>query len=221
MQRIDIRELPISDWGDIETSHGNFEETTQRIKRALKEVAFAERYLFIGGDHTITIPIISFFSEKIRKYVHLDAHADFEDSYLGSKYTHGSVLRRVGEIIGWEKIVLVGLRSVSKNAMRELEEYGVEYYTSLEIREDPRILEQKLQSADYISLDIDVIDPPYAPEVANPEPLGLEPLQLIKALINVRPKIVDVVEVVPKDHTSITAILAATIIREVLIAMTK
>lgn len=221
LQGIDIRNLDISDWGDVEVSFGNFEETSERVEHALKELSFAEKYLFIGGDHTITLFTINFFRGEVRKYVHLDAHGDFEDTYLGSRYTHDSVLRRIGEILGWENICLLGVRSLSQKAHRELENLGIEYYTSLEIKENPEILRDNLRNADYISIDIDVIDPAYAPEVANPEPLGLAPVEIINGLLETKPKFVDVVEAVPRDHTSITAILAATLIREILIILSK
>ena len=219
IQGIDIRDLDISDWGDVEVSYGNFEETNRRVQRVLKELSFANKFLFIGGDHTITIFTTYFFRNRIRRYVHIDAHADFEDKYLGSKYTHDSVLRRVGEFLGWERIVLLGLRSVSRKAHSELDSFGVEYYTTFDIQEDPSILTKELRRADYVSIDMDIIDPAYAPEVGNPEPLGLDPGTLINSILQADPLFMDIVEIAPKNHSSVTAILAATLIREALIKM--
>ncbi len=218
--RTDVRETDASDWGDVEVSFGDFRETKRRIHEVLRSVK-SNKYVFLGGDHTTTFFIVSFFGEKIRNYVHLDAHADFEDEYLGSKFNHDCVLRRVGEILGWDKIKLIGLRSVSEKALSDLEAYGVEYYTIYDILDNRNILGDVLSKADYISIDMDVFDPAFAPEVSNPEPFGLDPNELFLVINKINPTIVDLVEVVPKDINSITSILAASILREIIIVMDK
>ena len=213
----DIRATDASDWGDIEVSFGDFAETKRRVHNVLNNIS-SEKYVFIGGDHSITFFITSFFRKKISNYVHLDAHADFEDSYLGSKINHNCVLRRVGEILGWERIKLVGLRSVSEKALSDLKKFGVEYYTIYEVS-DSDVLCDILSKADYISIDMDVFDPAFAPEVGNPEPFGLDPKKLFFCIRKINPKIVDLVELIPNSPNSITAILAASILREIIIAM--
>jgi len=214
----DVREADVSDWGDLIVSHGDFNETKRRFHETLEGLA-ASRYVFIGGDHTITIFSIPFLKNKVRRYVHLDAHADFEDSYLGSKYNHDCVLRRVGELLGWDKIVLVGLRSVSKKGLKDLKEIGIEYYTSIEVEENPEILCDILSRADYISIDMDVFDPAYAPEVGNPEPLGLSPQKVFKCIKKIDPVAIDITEAIPTKLNSQTAILAASLLREIIIVM--
>lgn len=216
----DVRECDASDWGDIEVSWGNYELTSNNVKEGLKKIG-AEKYVFIGGDHSITIFLAYFFKNKIRKYVQLDAHADFENEYRGYKFNHATVLRRVGEILGWENVTLIGLRSVSKKAMKELETFGIQYYTTFDVLDDPDILKREVKDADYVSIDMDVFDPSFAPEVGNPEPLGISPKDLLPAVHTWRPIVVDIVEVVPRSINSITAILAASLIREIIIAMSK
>ncbi len=213
----DVRRTNASDWGDIEVSFGDFNETKKRIHSVLNSVP-AEKYVFIGGDHSITIFITSFFRNRIKNYVHLDAHADFEDSYLGSRINHNCVLRRVGELLGWSKIKLVGLRSVSKSALSDLRKLGVEYYKSFDLTEND-VLCDLLKEADYLSIDMDVFDPAFAPEVGNPEPFGLDPRMLLACLKKMSPRIVDLVELTPRAPDSVTAILAASILREIIITM--
>jgi len=216
--RKDVRDCNVSDWGDIEVSYGNYRETERHVIDTLREIN-AEKLILIGGDHSISIFSVNFFSKKIRKYVQLDAHGDFDDSYLNSKYTHSSTLRRIGEILGWENIVLLGLRSISRKTLEDLEKLGVKYYTSADIERDPSILTKEMKDADYISLDMDFFDIAYAPEVGNPEPLGLSPQIFINNIREINPRYFDIVEARPKSAESTTAILAATILREVIIKM--
>ena len=214
----DVRECNASDWGDIEVSFGDFEETFRRVERVINKLG-DKKFVFLGGDHSITIMTVSVLRKNIRRYVHLDAHSDFEDSYLGSKFNHDTVLRRVGEILGWDKITLLGVRSMSKKAHHDLKELGVEFYTNIEIKDNPDILRDFLKKADYISLDMDFFDPSIAPEVGNPEPMGLKAEDLILTIKDWNNKYFDVVEGTPKNPGSITAILAATLLREIIIRM--
>lgn len=213
----DVRTIDASDWGDIEVSFGDFTETKRRIHSVLSNVP-SEKYVFIGGDHSITFFIISFLGKRIKNYVHLDAHADFEDMYLGSKINHNCVLRRIGEVLGWERIKLVGLRSVSEKALSDLKKFGVEYYTINDISNNDTLCDV-LSSADYISIDMDIFDPAFAPEVGNPEPFGLNPKNFLICVNKINPRIVDLVELAPRSPSSITAILAASILREIIITM--
>jgi len=214
----DVRRTNASDWGDIIVSFGDFDESRKRFEEVIRKVR-AEKYVFIGGDHTVTLFPIYFFRGKIRKYIHLDAHADFEHTYLGSKYNHDCVLRRIGEILGWENIILAGVRSVSEKALSELKKLGVEYYTTFDIENQPDLLCDLIKRVDYVSIDMDLFDPAYAPEVGNPEPLGLNPKILFKCITHANPIFVDIVEVTASSIVSPTAILAATILREMIIVM--
>jgi len=218
--RKDVRDLSISDWGDIEVSVGDFMKTKKRVFDVLRGIN-AEKYLFLGGDHSVTIITVDFLKDKIKRYVHVDAHADFEDEYLGNKFSHDSTLRRVGEMIGFEKITLLGFRSASIKELKALEDFEVETYSIFDILDDEEILPNVLKKADYLSIDIDVFEPSYAPEVGNPEPFGFTPIQFIKHIREISPRYVDIVEVTTTKMESITAILAATIAREILIAMNK
>lgn len=213
-----VSDFPISDWGDVEVIYGDFQGTMKRVHRALT-IINAKRYAFLGGDHSITVMTVSYLREKIKKYVHIDADPDFEDSYRGFKYYHGCALRRVGEIIGYEKIVLVGYRATTPEELKNLENYGIEMYSTYEILEDESILKEVLQKADYLSLDMDVFDPSYAPEVGTPEPFGLPPSLFLHYIQYSKPRFVDIVELTTSRLDSITATLAAGILRELLIAM--
>ena len=220
LHRADIRSFSISDWGDLDVVFGDFKMTKERLHKALKGVE-AEKFFFFGGDHSITIMTIDFFKENVRKYVHLDADADFQSKKFEEKFGHETVLRRVGEAIGYENVVLIGYRTTTEDELRELEREGIEAYSSYEILEDENVLRKHLREADYISLDLDVFDPAYAPEVGTPEPFGLDPKILLEELTKIKAKYFDIVELVTTNINSRTAILAAAIAREVLISMAK
>lgn len=215
-----VSEFSISDWGDVEVVYGDFHKTQQLVHKAL-DLINAEKYLFLGGDHSITIMTVSYLHNRVETYVHVDADPDFEESYQGFRYSHGCTLRRVGEIIGFEKVILVGYRATLPEELKALEDFGVEAYSTYDIYEDESILKNAFKKADYLSLDLDVFDPAYVPEVGTPEPFGLTPQQFLRNIKYLQPKFVDIVELTTTRLNSITAVLAAGIAREILIAMNR
>ena len=215
LYQVDIRECSISDWGNIDVSHGDFRETLRRCNHVIKSITTRQRYIFLGGDHTISLITASIFRDSIDKCVILDAHADFYDEYQGNKYSHACTSKRLGELLGFENISIIGIRSMSRQSKRNLEEFGVEYYTIFDIRDDETILMEHLKKADYISIDMDFFDPSIIPSVACPEPLGYDLKSFIRTIPKIKAKIVDIAEIVPKDPFDLSAIVTATILREI------
>ncbi|MCR8433476.1 MAG: arginase family protein [Crenarchaeota archaeon] len=213
-----VSEFPISDWGDVEVIHGGFLETMQKVREALGTIG-AKKYLFLGGDHSITIMTLQHLHNQVKMYVHIDADPDFEDTYQELKYSHGCTLRRAGELLGYDRVVLLGYRTGIPEELKALEEFGVEAYSTYDILENEAVLKDIFKKADYISLDLDVFDPAYAPDVGTPEPFGLPPNLLLRYLKYLRPKFADIVELTGGELRSTTATLAAAIARELLIAM--
>ena len=200
-------------------SPGDFQQTKKRVLKVLN-IINPKRLLVLGGEHTITTITIEWLSKKHDiYYVHVDAHSDFEEKYLGNKWSHACVLRRIFEILGGERICLLGLRSTSKNALEDLENQGIRYYTSFEIIEDEKIILNEFKKANAISIDVDVFDISFAPDVSCPEPFGLSPFMIVNALLKSKPIYIDIVEVTAKIPTNITAILAATVARESIITL--
>ncbi len=218
IQKKNVLELSISDWGNVDVFHGNFEGTRRQIIYDMSKMkeAGVERFFVIGGEHSITPVLVEFLKPK--KVAVLDAHLDFEEEWLGIKHSHACATRRVSEIVGIENVAVFGARSFSQAEERDAKELGLEFYTSFEIFEDPKIL-LKLKKFDYISIDMDVFDPSFAPEVGNPEPFGLNPWEVIKYLTKAKAEHADLVEAAPKSGTSSTAALANALAREVLIML--
>ncbi len=214
LYRRDIRECDISDWGNINVSFGDFGETLKRVKNVLGSIN-AQKYLLLGGEHTISIMVVNTFAERIKKYVQLDAHPDFYENYEGNKFSHACVARRIGETIGFDRITIIGIRSFSKQNIMDLEEFGVRYYTILDVYDDPSILKKEIRSADYLSIDMDFFDPAYVPEVSCPEPMGYNIRDFLMMIPGIGARIVDVTEVVPQSPFDISSITTAILLREI------
>lgn len=211
---------------------GNLQEMG-RSEGMVKEVGDFSRLLvaedkitvMLGGEHSITAPCVRAHGRP--GYVVLDAHMDFRESYLGDGNSHACVTRRVVEKVGVNRCLAVGVRSYSKEEADAMEDLGPKHFTSYDVLDGglDGILEafEDLPEVVYLSLDMDVVDPAYAPAVGNPEPFGLTPLhikQIIGALGD-RISGFDITEVSPPWDDGITAALGARFVREVLAVLQK
>ncbi|MEM1683512.1 MAG: agmatinase [Ignisphaera sp.] len=227
MTGIDVESIGFEDVGDVVLSPGDMQSSLKRIEYVVRELLEdKDRILIaIGGEHTITLPIFkSLASERSQCLVVLDAHADLRDEYLGSRYNHATVIRRTIEETK-SRIILIGARALSRE---EIEAYHQlkEYITIIRVWQGnihsniEKELLHELESCSrlHISIDMDILDPTYAPGVQTPEPLGLDPATLLKILslvANNRVRVIDLVEVSPiYDQSDVTSFLAAKIIIE-------
>lgn len=174
----------------------------------------------MGGDHACNIPIVQLFDKDI-SLISIDAHLDSRDEYMGEKNSHACITRRASEHIGTENVFVLGVRSISEE---ELEMEGpVPYIDAYQIHEKgmewavKKALESVKNEKVYLTLDIDGIDPAYAPGTGTQEPFGLHPLDVKKALNMIGDRLIgfDVMEVCPPaDPSGITSNLAARLIIE-------
>ena len=168
---------------------------------------------FIGGDHSITLPILEASSKPFDVFW-FDAHADAYDVYK-HKLSHATVLRRVSELHRCRNIYLIGYR------FKKIKE-EVEFLKKSDKVQVIKVkdIKKKHSKRYYVTIDIDVLDPVYAPGVDHPVPKGMKPAQLINAIKQLKKGNligVDLVEVVPdNDYTGITTHNAAEIIKEFL-----
>jgi agmatinase len=172
----------------------------------------------LGGEHLATLPLVEVVAKRHPQLivVQLDAHTDLRDTYLGERLSHATVLRRVAEQVGIERVWQYGVRSGTQEEFS----FARHLYGELPTGGAP------LPPADapvYLTVDIDVADPAYAPGTGAPEPGGptaREVLQAVRRLAVERQVVaLDVMEVSPGwDPAGITASLAAKVVREVLIA---
>ena len=219
------------DYGDVAVLPGYIEDTYARTVNELTPLVKADVVPFVlGGDHSITLPVLRAIAAHHGPValVHFDSHNDTEDNYAGKLYYHGTPFRRAVEekLLDVEHSIQIGIRG-SVCAKQELEEaraLGFQALPMTAIREQglPAIIEtirkRVATSKIFISFDIDVVDPAYAPGTGTPEVGGLsswEALTLVRGLQGLQVVGGDLVEVIPAfDPTAITALLAATIVYE-------
>lgn len=224
-QRRILADVEIRDAGDVDIVPTLGEESFERITQAVR--ALRERGIFVvslGGDHSITPAILQAFEGKALHLVHFDAHLDFMPQLGGATRTHGSPIRRATELPQVKGLTQLGIRTIvsGEEDFHAARRYGSRVVTTEDLLTgaDPSSLFQEGEEV-YLSLDIDVFDPAFAPGTGFPEPGGLsfhEVRKVLKALVH-RCRIVgmDVVEVNPYlDGAGITALLAARLVLDTL-----
>lgn len=184
--------------------------------------------IFLGGDHSITCYLVKRLLETgaISSVIVIDAHADFRDSYRGNRYSNASAMRRIADLIGFEQVIELGVRSASEEEYRELNG-RIRLYDAAVIRERGVAwltgeLGKEAEKKTYLSIDIDVLDPGIAPGVEHPEPCGLalpELIALLRGVLATRDVVAsDVVEVNPRLDcgNALTSLHAARVVFELL-----
>ncbi|MBW9141502.1 MAG: agmatinase [Candidatus Aramenus sp.] len=219
--------LNACDLGDVNVIPGYILDTMKVIEESVYEVLTKRRLVpFIaGGDHSITLPVLRAMYKVYGKInlVHLDSHYDFWDTYWGKKYTHGSWLRRALEEGLLKDVIQAGIRAstFSKEDLEDKRRLGIKSFTIRELKLRPEEVIKEVNSLEgptYVSLDIDVVDPAFAPGTGTPEVGGLTSFEIIELIRAMRfKKLVgfDVVEVSPPyDLSELTTMLASNLIYE-------
>ncbi|MGC8708758.1 MAG: agmatinase [Thermoplasmata archaeon] len=217
-----FREKSLVDYGDIRISN-NTEETIHNIEDELLRIVGKSRVLISGGDHLITYPVLrALYREYGRiNLLHFDAHLDSWKNVNGSKLNHGTWLRKTVEDGLVKTVYQVGLRG-SMYSERDLEFQNQHGIRVISVRDFKRIGIEKMaeeinkiicEEKFYITIDIDVVDPAFAPGTGVPEPGGLSSYELMELLRGLEFNNFmggDIVEVSPPyDVSDITSILAA------------
>jgi agmatinase len=220
----DVEDVPIEDLGDLNvlTDAG---ATTDLLQKVVAEVVSENKFpIVLGGEHTITYGSVRAFDETA--LISFDAHLDLRDEYLGNKLSHAAFMHRLCEFLGPERIFEIGSRAVCPEELNFAKESGVKYLTSRDVLKIgiTGVLSKLRDWASpfdriYVTVDMDILDPSYAPGVGNPVPEGLSPTMLLDVLQRIcGPKVVglDVVEVSPSYDSGLTAIQAANIVYNVI-----
>lgn len=230
---LDVEDLKLHDLGDLHISTDT-KNTLGTLQSVITDIVKAGKTpITIGGEHTITLGIVNGMGADISKkaVVSFDAHLDLRDEFLGLRTSHTTFMRRINEEARPAKIVEVGTRAVCKEELAYAKKAKIEFLTSQQIRkegneETARQLEHKLAECRglYLSVDMDVLDPAFAPAVQNPEPDGIDTNALLNILCRVCGKGTigfDVVEVAPQYDNGVSAIQAAKTIFEMLCCLEK
>jgi agmatinase len=230
---IDVEDLKLHDLGDLHISTDT-EKTLERTAMVTKDILEAGKTpAIIGGEHTITLGVVKGLGDKASKtaIVSFDAHLDLRNEFMGLKLSHTTFMRRINEKIKPGKIIEVGTRAVCKEELDYAKKAKIEFFTAQQIRKEgsQRIAEQLREKLSryrnvYLSIDMDVLDPAYAPAVQNPEPEGIETHTLFDILYGIcdkRATCFDVVEIAPNYDHGTSAIQGAKTIFEILCYLEK
>ena len=228
------------DFGDLPVVAGYIEDTYARIEAALSPlIAAGVVPVLMGGDHSITLPELRAVAKTHEPValIHFDSHTDTNDQYFGKPYYHGSPFRRAVEenILLPEKSVQIGMRGsvYSRDAYEDSAELGFQVITMaaariMGLRKLAETISERVgREKVFVTFDIDVVDPAFAPGTGTPEVGGFtsgEAIELVQGLKGLNLVGADVVEVLPAyDPAGITALLAANIMYEFLslIALNK
>lgn len=217
----------IYDFGDLEVVHGNFKKTCLKITETVSEILDMGMVpIVIGGDHSISYCITKALNEsdgfnfQNTTVIHFDAHMDLRDTYQEERYSHATVMRRIFEL-NPKEIIQIGVRSASEDEAAFAVD-NLTVFRSKDIMEGHEDLINYLKDIEgpiYLSFDMDVMDPAYAPEVGTPTTCGLDPKQVEELIYSLVDKEVigfDMVEVSSTKIGEITSLNAAKIIFDVL-----
>jgi agmatinase len=205
------------DLGDVDTS-GDADKTFLGIEKAILGILNKGAVPFIlGGDHSITYPVLKAFSKKYRvlDILHFDAHPDLYNDLYGDRLSHACPLARILDDGLARTLVQVGIRAATPGQREKASRYGVRMIEMADI-DSANFLQFK--NPLYLSFDLDVLDPAFAPGVSHREAGGLSTRQAIRIIQGLKARIIglDVVELNPsQDPAGITAPAAFKIIKEV------
>lgn len=204
------------DAGDLEFAEKDaFEAIESGVAALLRQ---GKRPVCLGGDHSITYPIMKAFAQHYVELTifHFDAHPDLYDEFEGNRLSHACPFARIMEAGLAKRLVQVGIRTMNGQQREQAQRFGVEV---VEMRDLPAYGKLKATGPVYISFDMDALDPAFAPGVSHREPGGMSVREAIAHLHAIAGTIVgaDVVEYNPvRDLGGVTATVAAKIVKEIL-----
>lgn len=199
------------DAGDI--SPASLDDVEDHVRSLM---AKGLRPISLGGDHSITYPIIRAVARENASLsiLHFDAHPDLYHDFRGNPHSHASPFARIMEEHLVQRLVQVGIRTMNGHQREQVKRFGVEVIEMKDLKPD---LELEFTTPVYISIDIDGLDPAFAPGVSHREPGGLSTRQMIDLIHSIKAQVIgaDIVEFNPKmDPTGMTASVCAKILKE-------
>lgn len=206
----DAGDLPLPE--DAEAAFAMIEKTIDSILESRR------RPVSLGGDHSITYPIVRSFARRFKDLtiIHFDAHPDLYNDFDGNRFSHASPFARIMEEKAAKRLIQVGIRTMNSHQRKQAEKFGVEVFPIGHAR---ALEEVKTWCPVYVTFDMDVLDPAYAPGVSHREPGGMTVREVLDHLHSITAAIVgaDIVEYNPsRDVSELTANVAGKILKELL-----
>ena len=214
---LNLEELAIEDFGPfVPSEYFDISGITE------KNLSRCHRLLTLGGDHSITFPILSSFRKQYPQLsiLQIDAHTDLYHIFQGDPYSHACPFARIMENSLADQLVQVGIRTTNDHQRSQIEKFNVEFIPAKEWNGTSEIPE--LRFPVYLSLDMDALDPAYAPGVSHHEPGGLSTRDVLRIINQIKVPIVgaDIVEYNPtRDLHGMTAAVAAKFLKEIIAQM--
>ena len=219
---VDLESVNVEDLGNTKHTVVATEVLDMIGKITSELVSRNKQIIILGGEHLITYGTYMSFP-KDTGYIVFDAHYDLRDEYADIKLSHAAYLRRIIEKRGADNIVHVGARSFVKEELAFKTEHNVRTISDKDIRDGkgPKLVKDALSTFDkvYLSIDLDVLDPAFAPGVGNPEAMGItsrELFDMVYAMENNMIRCMDIVELCPTYDNGATASVAAKLMAEVI-----
>jgi len=221
---VDLETVNIEDLGN--TKHTVVaKEMLDMVSKITSELIKKEKQLIVlGGEHLITLGTFPCFPKETG-YIVFDAHYDLRDEYADIKLSHAAYLRRMIEKIGSDRIIHVGARSYVKEELAFKEEHKVKTISDWDVRHGngPKLVKDAVSVFDqmYVSIDLDVLDPAFAPGIGNPEAVGITSRELYDMVSSMNDQNItgaDIVELCPTFDNGATSSMAARLM-SVIIAM--
>ena len=213
---IELDSASVLDAGDLELpADGAFTAIESAVGELLDD---GKSPMCLGGDHSITYPIVRAFGRRFADLtiVHFDAHPDLYDEFQGNRRSHACPFARIMEEGCAKRLIQIGIRTMNTHQRKQADRFAVEV---VEMRDLPALEKLKLAGPVYISFDIDVLDPAFAPGISHREPGGMSVREAISHLHAITGDVVgaDLVEYNPKqDVSQLTAMVCAKILKEIL-----
>jgi arginase len=209
-----------ADAGDLRFGDGDAFAVVERAVDELLEKR--KRPVCLGGDHSITYPILKAFGRKFKDLtlIQFDAHPDLYDEFQGNRYSHASQFARIMEERLTKRLIQVGIRTLTPEQKKQAARFNVEIF---EIGHKRALEEVKTWCPVYLSFDMDVLDPAFAPGVSHREPGGMSVREVLEHLHSITATIVgaDIVEYNPsRDVSELTAGVAGKVLKEIMGKMT-
>ncbi|MFC4770156.1 agmatinase [Effusibacillus consociatus] len=224
-----LEDVKYFDAGDIPLAFGNPGRSIEQIQEYVEKIVSDGKFpLGIGGEHLVTWGPLKALAKKYPDLVviQIDAHADLREQYEGEKYSHSAIIRMCSEFINPKNIYQFGIRSGTREEFKWGRE-NTNFYPFTVLEPLKKVLPELKDRPVYVTVDIDVLDPAFAPGTGTAEPGGItsqELLQSIHAIAEAGLHVVgfDIVEVAPGiDPSELSQIVASKVIREVLLGFVK
>jgi arginase len=213
---VDLSAPVFADVGDLDLAAENaFELIEASVDNLLGD---GQRPVCLGGDHSITYPILRAFAKKFDDLtvVHFDAHPDLYDEFEGNRLSHACPFARIMEDGCAKRLIQLGIRTLNPHQRQQANRFGVEV---VEMRNLPALQKLNIGGNVYVSFDVDVLDPAFAPGISHREPGGMSVREALSHLHAIQGNIVgaDIVEYNPKqDVAQLTAMVCGKILKELL-----